>query len=169
MRIEIEPQYEIIDDEEIATWQIFKNDGTLLVDLDIAINEGISECYWIDESKKFMVVEYYDWDTNELIAIVNWRGQIIRKGISSIEDYIEKFNLFIISISGLGMGDDAFAFDMESDDIRMAIIDQYGDFYINPLYDSLNYYEDEDILYAVRYRGEVKHKFRINGELPEMI
>jgi hypothetical protein len=58
---------------------------------------------------------------------------------------------------------------MESDDIRMAIIDQYGDFYINPLYDSLNYYEDEDILYAVRYRGEVKHKFRINGELPEMI
>lgn len=68
MSNKIEPQYEIQDGEEMAIWRIYKKDGKLLIDLDKALNEDIFECYWIDESMQFMIVEYYDWDTNELIV-----------------------------------------------------------------------------------------------------
>jgi hypothetical protein len=169
MRIEIEPQYEMIDGEEIAVWQIFKNDGTLLIDLDKAIDEGITECYWLNEFRQFMIVEYSDWNSNEFIAIVNCIGKIVRKGISFIEDYVEKYNLFIISISGNGLGEDALGFDMEYDDTKMAVIDQYGDFYIHPFYDSLEFDEEENVLYAKRYHGEIKHRFRIGEQLPELL
>jgi hypothetical protein len=159
MKIEIEPKYEIIDDEEVAIWKIYNQDGTLLVNLDLALNEGISECYWIDESRQFIIVEYYDWDTNELTAIVNRSGQIIRKGIYSIEEYLEKYKLFIIIIAGLGLADEAFEYNLAYDDTKMAVINQFGDFQIFPYYDVVTFDEDENLFHARNYGSEREFKF----------
>ena len=164
MRIEIEPKYEIIDDEEVAIWKIYNQDGTLLVNLDLALDEGISECYWNDETRQFIIVEYYDWDTNELIAILNRNGQIIRKGIKSIEEYLEKYKLFIISIAGLGLGDEAFEYNLAFDDTKMAVINQFGDFHIFPYYDDVSFDEEENLFHARNYGSEREFKFSATEE-----
>jgi hypothetical protein len=155
---------EIVDNETVNIWRIDKNDGTILINLNKLIGEGISECRWQDEKQKILIVEYIDWDSNELIAIVTKDGQIIRKGIRSIEEYIDKYGVFIIIISGFGLGNEAPIYDLDEDDWKMAAINKYGEFIIPPKFDRINFDEDDNILYAENYGIENKFSLSLNSK-----
>jgi hypothetical protein len=164
MKSKITSTVEIIDDEEITIWRLEKDDGTEVININKLFDEDISNCFWQDEDHKFLIVEYYNWDSTEQIAIINNVGKIVRKEINSIEDYIEKQELFIINISGYGLGNEAAKYDLSTDNWKMAVIGKDGKFIIPPNYDQITFKEDENIFYAEKFNSENKFKFSIDGK-----
>ena len=160
---------EIVQNEKVIIWRIEKNDGAILININKLIDEGISECRWQDEKQKFLIVEYNDWDSNELIAIVTKEGRIIKKGIRSIEYFVDRYELFIITITGLALDFDAIEYNLENDEWNMAVIDKYGEFFIPPHYDSISYDEEDNIFYAEGSHGRIKHSITIEEGSPKLI
>jgi|WetSurMetagenome_2_1015567.scaffolds.fasta_scaffold303119_2 hypothetical protein len=130
---------EIIDGEEVTVWYIDKGDGTILINLNKILEEEISDCEWLGTKNKFLAANYTDWDSRELLAIFNDEGQIIRKGISNIETFIEKNDSFIITVSGYGLGEEAAFYNIAADDLKMAVINTSGEFIIAPKFDKIQF------------------------------
>ena len=163
MKTKLTETIEIVDDDEVTIWRIDKGDGIVLINLNLLFDDCVSECEWLDDGHKLVQVMYSDWDSRELVAIVNTNGEILRKGINSIEVVLEKQKRLIVDMSGFGMGDDASDYFLEQDDTRMAVIDWHGDFVIDPLYYSIWFEETENMFYAEDTNGN-ELMFSIDGE-----
>jgi len=163
MKVELKSKKEIIDDEEITIWQLDKNDGAIVITINKLFDDTICECDWLDDKHKFLQVMYSDWDSNELFAIVNTDGEIIRDAIRSVEEYIEKPQLFIVEMSGFGLGSEASEHDLSADDWKMAVINRYGEFVIEPIYPKIYFEDEESTFYADNYTGE-KIKYSVDGK-----
>jgi hypothetical protein len=129
MKIELKSTQELIDDVEVTIWWLDKNEGAIVYNINKLLNEDVIEC-WFENNQKYIEVMYSDWDSNELLAIINTHGHVIRKGIQSIEKFLEEQELFIISITGMGLGGEALYYNLADDDEKMAVIDSNGKFII---------------------------------------
>jgi len=72
--------------------------------------------------------------------------------------------LFIINISGYGLGDEAGYYGLGSDDWKMAVIDVNGKFIIPPEYDQITFEEAEHMFYAENYNSGNKFQFTVEGK-----
>jgi hypothetical protein len=98
----------------------------------IVFEEIVNECHWIDEEQTFIEVHYYDWDNSELIAIVNNQGEMLRKSILDIVEYLVEYKLFIIVQLGDHLGEDRFDYMADEEDHLYAVINQFGEYVIEP-------------------------------------
>ena len=164
MKTRITSTEEIIDNQTVSIWRLENDEKETVININKLINEDVSNCFWQDDAEKYLTVEYTDWDGTELIAIVNENNTILRKGIRSIEEYLDKHELFIINISGYGLGEEAGNYALGSDDWKMAVIDFNGRFIIPPEYDRIFFEEDGNIFYAENLSNENKYQFSIAGK-----
>lgn len=162
MKIELKSRTEIIDNQEITFWTLEKDEIVININevIDADCSSCVIECSFIDTDKRYIEIQYNDWTSCEFIAIIDTRGNMLMKGISSIEKYIEEYELFIISITGHGLGDDALYYNVSSDDYKMAVINSSGKFIIPPNYDSIGFDEDE-LNFEVGYTDI---KYNLKGE-----
>ncbi|MEI6348874.1 MAG: hypothetical protein WCP69_13080 [Bacteroidota bacterium] len=137
----------IVDNEETTIWTIVNNN------VSIEINElfdSVSDCNWLDKKHNFIEVNYSDWTENDLVAILTSDGEIIRDAIYCIEEIIEEHYLFIVRMSGAAM-EEASYYGIASDEKKCGLIDQCGDFIIDPDFLSMEYDKEENIIYASNY------------------
>jgi hypothetical protein len=59
---------------------------------------------------------------------MNVEGEIIRKGILSVEEVLDKPQLFIVQMSGAAMDSEVseFEFGLAANDWKMAVLDKFG-------------------------------------------
>ncbi len=164
MKIELKSKTEIIDEEEITTWQIDKNDGAIVITLNKLIEDTICECMWVDTNRTYLQVMYMDWDSNELFAIVHTNGYVVRNAIRSLEAYIESLQLFIVEMSGFGLGLEATEYHLAADDWKMAVVNRHGDFVIGPEYSKIYFEDDENVFYANNYNDD-EVRYAVNGKV----
>lgn len=105
---------------------------------------------------------YADWDSLELFAIVNLNGEIIMKGIRSIEKYIEAKQIFIVEITGRAFEEKGIDSNLASDDWNTAVINNFGDIIIPPDYSSICF-EEETQTFIGNRSGGAKVRFDLNG------
>jgi hypothetical protein len=137
----------IVDNEETTIWTIVNNN------VSIEINElfdSVSDCNWLDKKHNFIEVNYSDWTENDLVAILTSDGEIIRDAIYCIEEIIEEHFLFIVRMSGAAM-EEASYYGIASDEKKCGLIDQCGDFIIDPDFLSMEYDKEENIIYSSNY------------------
>jgi len=163
MKIELISKEEHIDNDIVYNWFIIKNNGAITIHLNKIIEETISECSFIDKNNKYIEVLYSDWDSNELCAIVNADGEVIKTGIKSIEEFYEEYDLFRVILSGFAIASELIEFGLPSDDDYWAVIKWNGEYIINPNYGNIIYDEDDNYFIASS-RGGNKYKYSINGE-----
>jgi hypothetical protein len=72
--------------------------------------------------------------------------------------------MFIINISGYGLGTEAPIHDLASEELKMAVINKYGEFIIPPKFANINFDEDENILYAENYGSKNKYSLSMNSK-----
>lgn len=166
MKTTLTSKEEIIDGEKVMVWHIDKGDGAILININKVLEEEISECTWLGKKSSILEVCYCDWDSMELTAILNDNGQIIKKGVVSIDTYIEEEGLFVVSFSGYGLGEEALNYSLAIDDCKMAVIDTYGRFIIGPIYNKIEFDENENIFYAKNYTG-AEIKYTLTGKIIE--
>ena len=168
MNVKLISTEELIDDEEVTVWRLDKGNGRVIININKSLNnkrDSITECEWLDEGHRFIQVNYSDWDSRELIAIMNVQGEIIRKGILSVEEVLDKPQLFIVQMSGAAMDSEAavFEFGLAADDWKMAVLDEYGEFIIEPSYDAIWLEKDETFFCATGRNGD-EYRFSLDGE-----
>ena len=93
----------------------------------IICEEIINECNWLDADDRFMEVRYYDWDENELSAIINSDGELLRKGIVEITNFIPPYKHFIILQTGDDLGIARFDYQADEEDQLFAVINEIGE------------------------------------------
>ncbi|MDJ1497663.1 hypothetical protein QNI19_32285 [Cytophagaceae bacterium DM2B3-1] len=148
MQDELKESIQMFQGEEITVWQVEKKNGAVIITINQLFDDHIFDCQWLDEKQTYLKVFYTDWDSNELCAIVNPDGKIIRKGIRSLKGYIEKYQLFIVEMSGLAMGSEAINYLLSEFDWKMGVVNQRGEFIINPAYDSIRFDHDQELFYV---------------------
>lgn len=111
----------------------------------IVYEEIVNECHWLDEEHQFIEVHYYDWDNNELIAIVNSEGELLRKGILDIVEYVLEYKLFIIVQLGDDLGVDRFDYMADEEDHLYAVINRFGEYVIEPQQEVISYNDYENV------------------------
>ena len=96
---------------------------------------------------------------------MNVEGEIIRKGILSVEEVLDKPQLFIVQMSGAAMDSEVseFEFGLAADDWKMAVLDKYGEFTIEPCYDAIWLEEGETFFCATGRNGD-EYRFSLAGE-----
>lgn len=147
MDIEIITEETLIDNDEVTIWKLNKGNGAIIIDLNKLLDLVITDCDWLSANKKYMQLQYVDWDSIEYFAIVSSDGSLIKKGITEVE-FIEKEELFITLFSGKGLDEEATYYNVGYDDFKMAVINKYGKYVMTPEYNSIKYYGDEDVLYV---------------------
>ncbi|MBS1650441.1 MAG: hypothetical protein JSU07_00385 [Bacteroidetes bacterium] len=150
--------------ETITHYLIDKDDGAIVININKILEESISECSWYGNDKKFIGVDYYDWDSNELTAIMNTNGDVLRSGITYVEEYLEKQQLFIINISGYGLKYQSLDYDIEEDENKFAVMDREGCFIIPPKYNAISFDKTAGVFYADRF-GENSVTYSIKGKI----
>jgi len=145
--------------ELINIWKIDKNDGTIVININKLFDDNVLECRWIDDEHCFLEVIHMGWEGTEVWAIVDKYGEIVRENLLSVESYIEERSLFIAYIKGIGLSDfELNDFNMLPDDENMSVLDRNGNFIIPPIYDKINYYDDEKIFVCKKYgNNEVEY------------
>lgn len=162
MKAEIIYRVEGEEDDEISIWELKTPKGKVLNIADI-LDHSVSDCNWVDEDHEFLDVFYSDWDSSEFSAILNKNGDVLRKGILEIAEYVKEHALFVVRMSGFGMHDEARDYDMESDDEKMAVINRFGGFVVPPEYDRLGFEPDDNLFYADNYRDDREFYFTLEG------
>ncbi len=147
MDIEIITEETIIDNDAVTLWKLNKGNGAIIIDLNKLLDLSIVECEWLSQNKKYIILQYRDWDSMEYFAITSSDGTLIKKGVTEFE-FIEKEELFIILLSGNGLDEEATYYNVGYNDYKMAVINKYGKYVMEPEYNSIKYYDDEDVLYA---------------------
>ncbi|SFI54987.1 hypothetical protein [Halpernia frigidisoli] len=155
--------YETIENEEITTLKVDKNDGTIIINISKLFEESAIECFWLDDNRQYLGVMHGNWEGSELFGIVNTNGKIIRKCLHNIEEYIPQGNHFIIMVSDLSLPDDNWEYQLVPGDHKMAVIDRYGDFVIPPIYSSIKFFDDENCYYGNNYNGDL-HQYSLYGK-----
>jgi hypothetical protein len=163
MKAELKSSEHFIDYDEITVWELHTPVGAV-ININKLFDDSVAECSWIDDDHKYLRVDYYDWDSNELTALVDSEGDIIRKGILNVEEYLPEHGLFIVEMSGFGMGDRARDFDLEDDDSKMAVINRFGDFVIKPEYRSIIFEPEENLFYAGSGYSGYDYAFSLEGK-----
>jgi len=149
MNIELISEEILIDNEELTTWKLDKGNGTIITDLTKLLDLEIIECNWLDDTRKHLIVMHSEYDSMEHFAIVSNEGRLVKKGIKEIHQVIQKEELFVVLFSGFGLGEeDSTYYNVGHEDFKMAVIDEYGVYVLPPQYNSIKYYDDEDVLYA---------------------
>lgn len=159
MNFELESKEVIIDDREKTEWLINQNNGTIITNITKLLNTDFSDAHWAGDDKKFIELLYTEWESTEHFAIVTNEGRMVKKGIKFINDYIPEEELFIVTLSGFGLGEEATYYNVGFDDWKTAVIDNYGDFVMTPVYNKIEYYDDEKLFYANGKIYDLKGKF----------
>jgi hypothetical protein len=148
------------DNDKNTKYILNKGDGTIIIDLEKLLDATISECEWLGENKNYLELMYLEWDSTEHFAIVSNNGEIVKKGILKIHHYISKINVFVVLITGFGLGEnDATYYNVDHDDQKMAVIDEYGKFILTPEFNKIKYFDDEDVFYADGHIYDFDGKF----------
>ena len=111
----------------------------------LIFEEIVNDCQWLDEENRFILVEYYDWDNNELLAIVNANGELIRKGISEVIEFVTEHGMFIIMQIGDNLGEERFDYMAEEEDHVYGVINLNGDYIIDPQPEPIEYNDYEGV------------------------
>ena len=111
----------------------------------IIYEEIINDCNWLDEEETFLEVQYNDWDNNEMVALVSAGGELLRKGIKHVVEYIPTNRLFIIAQTGDSLGEERFDYMTDEDDHVYAVINQYGEYVISPQHEEITFDDYENI------------------------
>lgn len=148
MSIKLITEDSLVDNEEYTTWKLDKNDGAVVINLNKALELDITECHWLDANNKFLQIMYSELDSTEHFAIITNNGDLVKKGIKEIHHYIENEELFVALFSGFGLEEDATYYNVDQDVWKMAVFNSRGDYVLTPEYNSIEYYEDEDVFHA---------------------
>ncbi|HPT72169.1 MAG TPA: hypothetical protein PLE74_07800 [Candidatus Cloacimonadota bacterium] len=163
MSTNITTTIETVEGENVTVWRIEKDEGAIVININKILGEDVTDCHWEGNHQTYLIAEYSDWDSNELWAIIDANGQLIKKGIRSIEQYIAKYQLFIVEMSGFALGYEATEYDLAPDDWKMAVINKHGDYIIPPKYPQIDFEEGDDFFYVKNYSSEDIRKVSING------
>ncbi len=109
----------------------------------LLFEDEVTDCDWLDEEQRFLVAAYNDWEGNANFAILSLHGELLRKGIRQIRQYIPEQRLFIIEQTGASLGEDRFDYQAEEDDILFAVMNDTGDYVIEPQPEQIFYNEQE--------------------------
>jgi hypothetical protein len=147
--VTVNKRSEILSQEngKITEWFLQKLSGEI-VDLRKVLADGIIECVWQDEDRDFIVAFYYEWDTTELFAIIDKNGDVVKRGISEIIDYVEDAKVFIVRFEGRWLGAEQSYYVVADDEWKMAVIKSDGNFLIEPKYSKIVLDEDEHVFIA---------------------
>ena len=154
----------IIDEEEIETWYLDKDEGAIVTNINKLFGSTVTDCYWIDDNEnKFISFMHGDWTGGEVWGILNVRGDIIIKDLKEITSYIEEGECFIVQVTGLGLAEKFESYDLPHDEWRRCVIDSSGNFIIEPLYDKISY-DDVERIYFAKSRGKEEENFNFLGK-----
>lgn len=134
-------------DDETNIWYFKTSQKTY--NLNKILDDHVFEVDFLDENKKdIVIVGYSDWDSNELRAIINKSGEIIYKGIRSIESYIADQDLFILIINSDQVHGDLYYYHgLKSDERYYLVINIHGEMIIEFTEDRITYDEEEKGFY----------------------
>lgn len=121
---------EVTDDSGNVTHHLKNSKGKTIVVLDTVADEILSEVIICDG---FIEASYVDRLGSEFRILFNINGQLLKKGILSIEEYISERNEFIITINSEGDDFTADYLIQSSYDEYFAVIDSNGSYIIQPL------------------------------------
>lgn len=152
---------------EVSSWTLQSKNTKDVININKVFEEynieTISDCQWIDDEKKYIEVLYYNWDGSEFFAIINTKGYVLQVGIKEIQKYIIEFELFIVEVTGFGIGDEALYYNLQADDIKSAVIDFNGKFVIKPSYNSISFDDEKLVFNAQDSLNEFV--FNVKGEV----
>ncbi len=166
MKPQIISREELIVEEgtesRVTRWY-FSKDGIHEINLGNLLDESISECKWLDKKQTTLLVNYSDWDSTEMVALISTQGIIYRRGIYSIEEHFEELGQTIISIRGYGLGSECGYYGLAEDEEKMALLDWSGKFILGPYYDHI-YFEEEGNAFYAKKDGWEYEAYSITGE-----
>jgi hypothetical protein len=170
MKPQIISREEIIEEngkEEQATRLYFSQDGIHEINLRNLFKDQVgdcevTECFWLDDKETILLVNYIDWSSSELWALVNTKGVILKKGLWSVESHNEEHGFSIVIMSGWGMGDERYEYNISDDDTRWAVLDKFGNYIIEPTNDKIIYEEEENALIITNY--DIDEYYNLEGE-----
>lgn len=147
------------DGNNVQKWFIHQNDGSI-VNLSSKLDLDISQCDWLDNDHRFLVVMYHEWDSSEHFAIVDNSGDIVKRGVREIREYVKEHNLFVLRFSGFGIGEaEARYYSIEPDDWKMGVVRGSGEFVIEPVHDSIVFDADQQLFIV-----DGEHRFDLDGK-----
>lgn len=166
MEVQLIEKCTLIDGvEEIRTWHLNKGNGAVIISISKLFDHHVLECNWIAEDKKFLEVMYGNWEGSELWAIVDCNGNIVKKSLREINEYIPAFDVFLVIMCRFDMEDDAHLYFLDGEDDKVAVINRCGDYIVEPT-NSHVYFDDEDNTFFVRnYSGTVGSKISVNSQI----
>lgn len=136
------------ENEEIESYfATFEKIGE--INLTELIEESIQEVHFIGNNSNFIQVNYSNWDSMELCAIVNTHAQIVFKNIYSIECFIENKEYFICTIKSDYIDENQFYFyGLEMDEYYNFMINSNGEILISFTNESLEYELNENMVFV---------------------
>lgn len=141
-------------DDETNIWYFKTSQKTY--NLNKILDDDVFEAYFLDKNKKdIVIVGYSNWESNELIAIINKSGKIIYKGIMSIESYIADHDLFILIINSEQVQEDLYHYHgLKTDEQYYFVINIHGEMIIEFTEDCIKY-DEEEIGFYIRNSEEL--------------
>jgi hypothetical protein len=125
MKPQIVSREEIIEEEgeqkQVTKWY-FSKDRIHEINLENLIEDRVIDCEWLDEKKTTLLVNYKDWDYNELYALVSLDGKLLRNGIAWIEKYLEEQEVMIAMLTGWGLGMENRYYSMDESDQKLVVL-----------------------------------------------
>lgn len=119
----------------------------------VLFEDEVTDCDWFDEEERFLVASYNDWDGQSNFAILSLHGELLRKGIRQIRQYIPEHRLFIIEQTGSSLGEDRFDYQAEEDDVLFAVMNDTGEYVIEPQTEQI-YFNDQESVFGVGSASE---------------
>ncbi|KAA9338798.1 hypothetical protein [Adhaeribacter soli] len=170
MKPQIISREEIIEkdgnEDQVTRWY-FSKDGIHEINLGNLLGERIMECDWLDEKETTLLVNYSDWASNSVYALVSQEGKVFRKSITFIEEYIEEHEVMIANIMGKSLGMENLHFNMDEDDRKVVVLDKRGRLILEPRYKEIGFIEERQCFYAITDYDQEQY-FYPNGEENEM-
>ncbi len=146
---EIITYQENVEGDEVTKYKLDKGNGTIVIDLEKLLNATVSECEWLGEDKSYLQVMYGEWEGTDHFAIVSKDGDLVKKGIKEIYHFIPGVKLFVVMFTGFGLGEnDRAYYSVANDDWKMGVINRYGDYILEPKFNKIQYFDDEELFYA---------------------
>ena len=150
-----------IDGDESTVWYLDSPHG-VSTNLNQALREDVLECQWIDQDETLLQVRYSNWDSRELIAIVNHNGQLLRNAIVEIYRFLPEHALFIAEMYFADMGAESAYYSVSEFETKLGVIDRYGKFLVSPIYERIVFDDDDGIFFA-HGKSDKPDKFNKDG------
>lgn len=153
MKPQLLPQQKAVENKEVIHWILVRNEEETHLNLEEVVGEPVLECHWLDDANTYIEVQYSNWDGSEFFAIVSREGVLVRKGIREIQEFLCEHDLFIVIMSGLGMGDEAMDYLLAPDDWKWSVINTWGQFVIPPEFGHIHFYTEESFFLVTQRNG----------------